>query len=212
MKKFFAALGLGLAAMPGAVDAFVAPAACSVSRDAVRSTRLVDGHASASRAGTRRSKETTPTIIFGDHTTRQVSSASSPPSGRAGPGMRKTATATVLRARGAEEEEKPTSAAAMSGVGSTGSNILLLLSSLMVIKGLLLPENVRHMGFCPIEDPVRGRDTLPWRMMIESGRECGTVPEVMAKYITAPLAFPGTPEWGMMLNVKEDLAKDAWLQ
>ncbi|CAM9610524.1 unnamed protein product [Ectocarpus sp. 8 AP-2014] len=100
----------------------------------------------------------------------------------------------------------------MSGVGSVGSNVLLLVASVMVVKGLLLPENVRHLGFCPTEDPIRGRDTLPWRMMIESGRECGTIPEVMTKYVTAPLAFPGTPEWGMMLNTKEDLAKDAWLQ
>ena len=36
--------------------------------------------------------------------------------------------------------------------------------------------------------------------------------KVMTKYLTAPVAFPGTPEWGMMLNTKEDLAKDAWLQ
>lgn len=32
--------------------------------------------------------------------------------------------------------------------------------------------------------------------------------QVMTKYVTAPLVFPGSPEWGMMLNVKEDLAKD----
>lgn len=41
---------------------------------------------------------------------------------------------------------------------------------------------------------------------------CKRCLKVMTKYVTAPLAFPGTPEWGMMLNVKEDLAKDAWLQ
>lgn len=31
----------------------------------------------------------------------------------------------------------------VSGVGSTGSNILLLLSAVMVVKGLLLPEEIR---------------------------------------------------------------------
>lgn len=93
-----------------------------------------------------RSKETTPAMIFGEHAARRVSStAASAASGRAGTAKRNTAAVTVLGARGGEEEEgeKPTSAAAMSGVGSTGSNILLLLSSLMVIKGLLLPENIR---------------------------------------------------------------------
>ncbi|CAM9554493.1 unnamed protein product [Ascophyllum nodosum] len=100
----------------------------------------------------------------------------------------------------------------ISGIGGTGSNLLLILSSVLVIKGLLLPEDIRHLSFCPSEDPVRGRDTLPWRMMEESGRECGSIPEVMAKYVTAPLVFPGTPEWGMMLNVKEDIAKNAWLE
>lgn len=34
----------------------------------------------------------------------------------------------------------------------------------------------------------------------------------MFKYVTAPVAIPGTPEWGTMLNVKEDLAKDAWME
>ncbi|CAN0156716.1 unnamed protein product, partial [Hapterophycus canaliculatus] len=113
--------------------------------------------------------------------------------------------------RDAEEagDERPSSAAAMSGIGSTGSNVLLLVATAMVLKGLFLPEDIRHLGFCPPDDPVRGRDTLPWRMMIESGRECGTIEEVMTKYVTAPLVFPGSPEWGMMLNVKEDLAKDA---
>lgn len=36
--------------------------------------------------------------------------------------------------------------------------------------------------------------------------------KVMFKYVTAPIAIPGTPEWGTMLNVKEDLAKDAWME
>lgn len=33
----------------------------------------------------------------------------------------------------------------------------------------------------------------------------------MSRYVAAPLVFPGTPEWGMMLNAKEDAAKNAWL-
>ena len=93
-----------------------------------------------------RAKETTPAMMFGvfsDAAASQVTSRGcSTASVGAGTTRRNTATALGAR-RGEEEEEKPTSAAAMSGVGSAGSNLLLLLSSLMVIKGLLLPENVR---------------------------------------------------------------------
>ncbi|CAM9380340.1 unnamed protein product [Ectocarpus sp. 12 AP-2014] len=209
MRIAVAALGLGLASIvAGIVDGFVVPAGRFV--DVVPSSRSESLHRAGvvgdrSRLGLRGLSGRNPvSTLSRDGGARQTSTA----------GV--TTTALSARAgRGPEEggqKDGPSSAAAMSGVGSVGSNVLLLVASVMVVKGLLLPENVRHLGFCPTEDPIRGRDTLPWRMMIESGRECGTIPEVIFKYVTAPLAFPGTPEWGMMLNTKEDLAKDAWLQ
>lgn len=92
-----------------------------------------------------RSKGVTPAIIFGDGAARQVYSTGFAASGGAGITAGKN-TATALSAKGTEEEEaeeKRSAAAAMSGVGSTGSNVLLVLTWLMVIKGLFLPENIR---------------------------------------------------------------------
>lgn len=34
--------------------------------------------------------------------------------------------------------------------------------------------------------------------------------QVSLQYLASPLAFPGTPEWGTMLNVKEDMMKEGW--
>lgn len=44
---------------------------------------------------------------------------------------------------GEEGQGTTSSAAAMSGIGSVGSNVLLLVAVVLVVKGLLLPENVR---------------------------------------------------------------------
>ncbi|CAM9577538.1 unnamed protein product, partial [Choristocarpus tenellus] len=100
--------------------------------------------------------------------------------------------------------------AGVDGSESTGSKVLVAVTLALLLRGALLPEDVRHLSFCPSEDPVRGRATIPWMMMEAEGRQCGSISEVLYKYLMSPVAFPGTPEWGTMLNVKEEKLREGW--